>query len=603
MGRIAHTTGPAAVRLTALATLIAVLWALVAPPALAGESGETWLVPATDGVPPGAELVGQMPVADALVVRGDAPSDAATLDTELSWQTESDPSYPKDFVDPAVLAVRGFGESGGEGFDDSKAGASALVALIDTGVADVPALEDAVAAEVDFTGQGGGDGFGHGTYMASVMAASSASIARGVAPDAGIVSLKVADSDGTTTLGQVLGAMEWLKGPGRSLGIRVASLSLGVDRDSPAAQLLDMAVDHLAATGVLVVTAAGNDGPGELTSPATAPGALAVGALDGAGGVAHFSADGKDRAGADKPDVFAPGVDVVGHLAPGSAIATVLGEQDVEDDPARDERVDKDLLQGSGTSVATALVSGVAAVVSAEYPQFDGADLAEALLKGGQHPTAASALEAAADITPGRPVAGLDGRAHPGRTPEHANAPGTLPSSGGKANSPQHLGEVPLPPVAAWDPASWDQEKSGWRGSEWAVARWNADDWSVARWNVARWNVARWNVARWNADDWSSATWDASHWDVARWNAEGWSVARWNVTHWHVARWNAEEWSVARWNVARWNADEWNVARWNVARWNASDWSVARWNVARWNAEDWSVARWNTGHWVLMPES
>jgi subtilisin family serine protease len=165
--------------------------------------------------------------------------------------------------------------------------------------------------------------------MASVIAGRG-SVAPGVAPEAGILSLKVSGPDGSTSLGSVLAALEWLHGPGHRAGIRVATLAMAVEPGTEAAVYLDRAVDRVAAAGVLVITASGNDGPDALTSPATATRSFSVGAVDDAGTVeraddvtASFSGSGPDTAGVAQPDASASGVRVTGSLPPGLEDSTI----------------------------------------------------------------------------------------------------------------------------------------------------------------------------------------------------------------------------------------------------------------------------------------
>ncbi|MGM0819504.1 MAG: S8 family serine peptidase, partial [Actinomycetota bacterium] len=565
------------------------------------------------------------PVADALVVRSpEAPADAVAADAELAWLSEeTDPAVAdfSDYTDPGVTAT-----GAPELWDEDTAGSGSLVALIDTGVAPVDALAGSVAGEVDFTGEGGGDRFGHGTYMASLIAAQGAS-APGVAPEAGVLSLKVADDEGATSLGQVLGALQWLEGPGRSLGIRLAVLALGVDPDSEAGQLLDLAVLRLAATGVLVITGSGNDA-GSLSSPATSPGSLAVGALDGGeedGWVEwRSSGRGADRNGAPQPQVLAAGVDVVGHLAPDSQ-AEALARPGSS--PTAEARLEAGLVRGSGTSAAAALTAGVAALASGVNPSLDGAELADALVDGAgtdAHLDARATVEAASAMTSRRPEIEPEETADavPGNGAERRNAradqarAAAAPPAVGLATGPARPGgppphaaadagvdatAAPMPTVARWVAADWHGE--GWASGDWAVARW-----VVARWVTAEWSVARWVGADWNAEQWDRDTWDASDWDVARWVADDWKVARWVAHDWDVARWVADGWDVARWvgedwDVARWVADGWDVARWVGDDWRVARWVGEDWDVARWVGEDWDVARWVGDGWTLAPPS
>ncbi len=607
----------------ALVLAVALVAALLPPTAASAAGDGEWIVPAGSDLPAGAEVVEDVGVADALVVRSaEEPADAVAADTELTWLAEETDPFVEDYsayTDPGVTAT-----GAPELWSEGTAGSGGLVALIDTGVAPVDALEGSVAGEVDFTGEGGGDGFGHGTYMASLIAAQGPS-APGAAPEAGILSLKVGDDEGATSLGQVLGALQWLEGPGRSLGVRVAVLALGVDPASEAGQLLDLAVLRLATTGVLVITGSGNGG--ELTSPATSPGSLAAGALEqGEDGWHEWEGSGRgdDRNSEPQPQVLAPGVDVVGHLAPSSQAEKSAREGDSETARAR---LDAGLVRGSGTSAAAALTAGVAALASGVNPDLDGAELADALVEGAggnAQLDARATVDAASTMTSERPAIDPDeiAGAAPGRGAERRSeradealasagppAVGLATGAGSRGGPPPQAAAsatvdataAPMPTVARWVAAEWNGE--GWEASDWAVARW-----VVARWVSAEWSVARWVGADWNAAQWERTTWDASDWDVARWVAADWKVARWVAGDWDVARWVSDGWDVARWvgddwDVARWVNNDWDVARWVNNDWDVARWVSEDWDVARWVGDDWDVARWVGDGWTLAPPS
>ncbi len=145
------------------------------------------------------------------------------------------------------------------------------------------------------------DTYGHGTHMAGVIAGRDDALPTpvreasherfaGVAPDARIVNVKVADSSGATDVSQVIAGIDWVVQHGRSngLNIRVLNLSFGTDgvqdyRLDPLAH----AVEEAWRRGVVVVVAAGNEGYGDarMNNPAYDPYVLAVGGSDGRGTV------------------------------------------------------------------------------------------------------------------------------------------------------------------------------------------------------------------------------------------------------------------------------------------------------------------------------
>jgi serine protease AprX len=169
-------------------------------------------------------------------------------------------------------------------------GAGVDVALIDSGVAPVPALAGHVVDGVDLSpdardaGKRYLDGFGHGTHLAGIIAADGAGLT-GVAPDARVVNVKVADQNGATSLSQVLAGIDWTVRNADRAGrnIRVLNLSIGAERqDDYRDDPLAFAVERAWKSGITVVTAAGNGGTeaGGLDSPAYDPYVIAVAAGD-----------------------------------------------------------------------------------------------------------------------------------------------------------------------------------------------------------------------------------------------------------------------------------------------------------------------------------
>src|SRR5439155_1377426 len=91
-------------------------------------------------------------------------------------------------------------------------------------------------------------------------------------------------------------------------GVRIAILDGGFNTAAPA--VASVAAESAAAHGILVVTAAGNGGPGfrTLVTPGDADSVITAGAEDSLGALASFSSRGPTADGRLKPDLTAPGV-------------------------------------------------------------------------------------------------------------------------------------------------------------------------------------------------------------------------------------------------------------------------------------------------------
>ncbi|MFD7277148.1 S8 family serine peptidase [Streptomyces sp. NPDC059862] len=254
-------------------------------------------------------------------------------------------------------------------------GKGVAVAVLDTGVdATHPDLKDRIEAEKNFSESPDTvDRAGHGTHVASTVAGSGARSGgkyKGVAPGARILNGKVLDDSGEGNASDVIAGMQWAVAE----GAKVVNLSLGAT-DNPGIDPVEQAVNELSASsGALFVVAAGNEGPknGTLSSPGSAAAALTVGAVDRADAIADFSSRGPTADGSLKPDLTAPGVDIV-------AAKAAKGEGG---DPAADGYVSM-----SGTSMATPHVAGAAAVLAQRHPDWTGEQI-KAALTASAKPTA-----------------------------------------------------------------------------------------------------------------------------------------------------------------------------------------------------------------------
>jgi hypothetical protein len=261
-------------------------------------------------------------------------------------------------------------------------GAGTTVGVLDTGIkADHPDLAGKVVEAKDFTGTrpDAGDDIGHGTHVAGIIAGTGAASNgryRGVAPDAKLVSGKVCVAFGCPD-SAVIAGMEWIASK-----VRVVNMSLGGD-STDGTDPLSLAVDNLTAQyGTLFVVSAGNDRslsspePGQsVTTPAAADAALAVGSVDSQDQTSVFSPRGPRLGGyAVKPDIAAPGTDIVS--------ARAAGTPDGDIDP-----VDANYARLSGTSMAAAHVAGAAAILAQQHPDWTAARLKPTLMSTAR-PTA-----------------------------------------------------------------------------------------------------------------------------------------------------------------------------------------------------------------------
>ncbi|MEU1001402.1 S8 family serine peptidase [Streptomyces tibetensis] len=252
-------------------------------------------------------------------------------------------------------------------------GKNVLIADLDTGIdATHPDFKDRIAGTKDFTGTGMKDGYGHGTHTASTIAGTgAASHGRyaGVAPGAKLLVGKVCDDNGECPDSEIIAGMEWAA----ARHAVAVNLSLG-DTVTDGTDPLSTALNRITArTGTLFVVAAGNDGgptgngvDGTVESPGSAEAALTVGSSTKRDTLSDFSSQGP-RLGDDavKPDLVAPGEDIIGARADGTNLDTPV------DNPRYE--------QASGTSMATPHVTGAVALLAQAHPTWKAADFKQAL--------------------------------------------------------------------------------------------------------------------------------------------------------------------------------------------------------------------------------
>ncbi len=240
-------------------------------------------------------------------------------------------------------------------------GAGVTVGIVDTGVdGRTPQLSGRVLRGVDLTRPGAGpadsDCFGHGTFIAGIVAAAQVPGVgfAGVAPEARILPVRVANNAADGSVGLLAAGIRAAVDRGASV------INVSASTEQPSQPLAD-AVRYAAEHDVVVVAAAANGaqkGAG-VSYPAGLPSVLAVGAVNAAGQRADFSQTGPHLA------LAAPGVDVV-SIGPGG--------------PGQ--------WQGSGTSYAAPFVAGVAALVRAYRPGLSAAQVRRRLELTADHPAA-----------------------------------------------------------------------------------------------------------------------------------------------------------------------------------------------------------------------
>jgi serine protease AprX len=479
-----------------------------------------------------------------------APAHAATAHaasfTQAAWA--SDPTLTNPVVASGADKARS-----SYGVDGRGVG----VALIDTGVAPVPGLPASRVRngpDLSFESQAPNlrylDTNGHGTHMAGIIAGSdSAAGYTGIAPGAKITSIKVGASDGAVDVSQVIAAVDWAvahRNDDTAAPIKVINLSYGTDSlQDYTVDPLNMAVENAWKAGIVVVVAGGNTGiTNRLTSPATDPYVLSVGSINaksepmllsnGTATVSPFSASTTGR----RVDIAAPGQSIVSLRNPGSYVDTTYPTA----------RVGDALFKGSGTSQATAVVSGGVALILQKHPDWTP-DVVKMMLKmaGTAIPNLSTADKGIKQINV-YATAGSNCNCGNNQMFAASTGTGSLELARGTSHvvddiSPLIGENTILGPFtsATWAAAS--KAKTSWKGGLWMGQRLAGDGWTGTSWASKTWAPATWPGASWSGSAWGDTGWTGRAWSGRAWSAGDWSGRAWSGHYWSASQWSSIGWT------------------------------------------------------------
>jgi len=436
-------------------------------------------------------------------------------------------------------------------------GAGVDVALIDSGVVPVDGLtvpgKVIDGPDLSFESQAENlrylDTFGHGTHLAGIIAGrdDAGSQFSGMAPDARLLSVKVADAQGAVDISQVIAAIDWVvqHRHDQGMNIRVINLAYGTDGVQPyQIDPLSHAVERAWNAGIVVVVAAGNDGNGApLRNPAIDPFVIAVGAAENSSsqisGIAPFSNCGTSERFVD---LVAPGRSILSLRSPGSVI----------DQQNPGAAVDGTYFLGSGTSQAAAVVTGGVALLLDQRPDLTP-DQVKAMLTDN-----AEFVDGADFRCQG--AGALDLRAvEKARTPNAKSTIQTYEMSDGAgsleaARGSNHVSDEGIALVGEFDimgnpwtgycgidgsatclDTLWDG--GSFNGSEWTGLSWSGLSWSGLSWSGLSWSGLSWSGLSWSSKDWSAATWNGLSWSGLSWSGLSWSGLSWSGDSWSGLSW------------------------------------------------------------------
>jgi len=378
-------------------------------------------------------------------------------------------------------------------------GQGITVAVVDSGISDhIDLHQEAnnanqavdsnsrVSDSVVFGGYGSPmDEYEHGTHVAGIIAGNgnaSKGEYKGIAPGVNLLNVRVSNEYGLTYISDVIASLQWVYENKDFYNIRIVNLSLtSIAPESYHTSPLDAAVEILWFNGITVVVAAGNngtaDGPVTIYPPANDPFVITVGAVEDRGTpelgddfVGTFSAYGTTESGFAKPELIAPGRNLISLLASTDATA-------YKNRPKH--RVDDFYFRMSGTSMSAPVVSGVVALLLQDEPDLTPDQVKYRLM-----------------ATANQNWSGYDAaKAGAGTVDAYAAVYSNTSDSANQGIMPSYMlstGEGGI----AFDSVGWNS------------VGWNSVGWNSVGWNSVGWNSVGWNSVGWNSVGWNTSTWD-----------------------------------------------------------------------------------------------
>jgi subtilisin family serine protease len=406
-------------------------------------------------------------------------------------------------------------------------GLGVTVAVLDSGIAADPDLGNRIQAEVGFAGPFDPqrpDLGGHGTHIAGTIAGDgtrSSGQYVGIAPRANLVSIQVLGKNGNGRISSVLRGIEWAIAHKAQYNIRVLNLSfgarpLGSYKTDPLAAAVEIAWKQ----GIVVVAAAGNGGPsgGTVESPGVDPYIITVGATDDQATLtlnddtlAWFSAWGTPTDSTAKPDMLGAGRRVVSLRVPGSSIDTMLPDHVVMASNGNT------YTRLTGTSMATAVVSGAAALLLERQPALKPDQVKQTLTRTSQSfGQSTSTAGAGSGQSAGAGAGLLDAYAAATSLPRGSANAGLRVADGAARMLYASLYGQPL----AWNAATY--LGTNWTQFTWLTLPWTSATWDNIAWDNIAWDNIAWDNIAWDNIAWDNIAWDNIAWDDTEWNNIAW---------------------------------------------------------------------------------
>ena len=487
-----------------------------------GDGGGDRHWPSASPVPTQAPTVPVATPSPTIPVSTPAPTVQASA-TPTSATPPTPPSFTKSIGADIAWAQNFYGNGVG-------------VAIVDTGISPSTTADfgdgaggTRIVAQVE-TSSGSTvttDGYGHGTHVAGIAAgngSNSSGFNVGVAPQANLINVKVADDRGGASMGDLVAGLSWVYQNASTYNIRVVNLSLhSSTAESYRTNPLDAAVEMLWFRGIVVVVASGNTGTaaGAVTfPPANDPFVLTIGSIDDKGTtdpaddvVSYFTSRGVTQDGFTKPELYTPGSNIWSTAEPNSVLYQhYLGTPNVQPGP---------YMMLSGTSMAAGAASGAAALVLQAHPAWTP----------GQVKCSLTSLFRAVPDTLGAAKVPNLGQITAASAPTCNSDTGITRSYG--------FGPLIKIGVVAWvlsqpNPADAASALGGNMGkvighsTTFSSIKWDSIKWDSIKWDSIRWDVIKWDSIKWDSIKWDSIKWDSLSSDGVNFDSIKWDSIKWD---------------------------------------------------------------------------
>jgi serine protease AprX len=344
------------------------------------------------------------------------------------------------------------------------------------------------------------------------------------------------------------------------MNIRVINLSYGTSSQQPyTVDPLAYAAEQASKAGIVVVTAAGNSGIGTgLSDPGYDPWLISVGAAD---------TMGTPKIDDDQPAAFTAGIPTCKGptcrattlLAPGAHMQGLRDPGSYVDQNYPGSALGDQYFRGSGTSEASAFVTGAVALLLQKYPNLTPNQVRHMLVDSAHR------LKGVSPLVQGQGEVDLS------RLLAMPAAKGPDPGPGLPPNTKWSTGSGSLELSRGDDHLSLngvvldgEQDIFGHPFDSTATAALEAagSSWSNGMWNGSSWSGSSWSGSSWSGSSWSGSSWSGSSWSGSSWSGNSWSGNSWSGSSWSGSSWSGSSWSGSSWSGLDWAGDQWLGASW-----------------------------------------